>query len=214
MIQLPRFAPSSALVLPTFLAGLFALAACTAAPRPVQPGVPGERTETLAAEGLDRLQPADVAVAPIENLTGLAELPVDDLRAALAQGLVQRLYTPLALDFVDKHWVDASFRGVDVPDATLYVTVLGWNENSLASKGELAAELELKLVEGGTAEGRLLWGRRLQRIVDVAPSGNRPAGLRRDLFPIAVRELASRALQELPERDLRTAPREAGLLRR
>ncbi|MEX1025350.1 MAG: hypothetical protein WD226_09755 [Planctomycetota bacterium] len=213
MIQLPGLS-SLCLVLAFGASAVGALGGCTVPPRPVSNEPPGKRTEVLAAEGLERLQPADIAVAPIENLTGVEGLPSEAVRAALAEALVQRLYTPLALDYVDAHWVDASFRGSAAPDATLLIKILGWNDSGLTSKGELAAEVELKLVEGGTADGRVLWGRRMQRVVDVASGGRRPAGLWRDLFPAAARALATEFMTELPERNLASAPREAGLLAR
>lgn len=179
-------------------------------PQAIEAGTnqPGETTEPLAAEGLAELQPADIAVAPIDNLTGLDLLPTDELRQALAQGLIERLYSPLSIEFVDRHWVNASFQGADAPDATLFVTVTGWNDGSLTSKGELAAGLELRLVEGPLETGRLLWGRRMERVVDVADSGSRPAGLRKNLFPRALDALVREALAELPERDLKSAPRD------
>ncbi len=48
--------------------------------------------------------------------------------------------------------------------------------------------------------------------MDVVDSNKRPAGLRRELYPRALKALVTEVLAELPERDLRSAPREAGML--
>ena len=58
-------------------------------------------TQFLPAEGLEMAQPADIAVAEIRNQTDIENVPLEDLRAAFSDGLVERLYSPLDPRYVD-----------------------------------------------------------------------------------------------------------------
>ena len=87
-----------AMVIALTAAAAGSLASCNAYP-PAQEGI----TYRGSLERLEEVQPGDVAVAPIRNQTGNAGVPLDSLRLGFAEGLVERLYSPLE-SFFTKEW--------------------------------------------------------------------------------------------------------------
>lgn len=172
------------------------LSACQGLSRNVE----ANRFESLGGAGLEVRQPADIALAPLRNQSGRGEVPLEGLRSAFQGELVRRLYSPLGLAFVDAHWDEASFAGAPPPDALLMIAITGWDESGLRSRGVLKAEAELRLYEGGSPEGPLLWGGRVARRVDLNLSEGQ-VGLLKELRPKAIKAFAAQVLAELPERD-------------
>jgi hypothetical protein len=169
------------------------------------PRLPGsapitQSTDFHPAEGLAERQPAEIALAPIRNQSSIESLPLVELREDIYRELINRLYSPLDLDFVDRHWEGSSFSGAAPPDALLTIVVTDWDANSLATEGELKATLELRIFDGDSAENPVLWGVDATRTVDLH-QGQGTAGLVRDLYPEALRALAEEVIQLLPERD-------------
>ena len=78
-------------------------------------GVRGfDATRPLPAGGLGDRHPADIAVAPVTDQTSTQNAPIVPLREALCVGLVERLYTPLDLDYVAPHTrVTSNVEGFD-----------------------------------------------------------------------------------------------------
>ena len=107
------------------------LAACNA----TQASRTDRSTQFLPAEGLEQAQPADIAVAEIRNQTASENVPLEDLRTAFSDGLVERLYSPLDPAYVDANWGEASYTGATPPDAFLVVAVTHWDPTHLQSKG-------------------------------------------------------------------------------
>lgn len=159
------------------------------------------RTESLGGAGLERVQPADIALAPIQDLTKNVEAPIEEIRQSFHAELVDRLYSPLDLAFVDGHWSESSFRGATPPDATLVVSLTYFDASRLYADARVLFEADLRLFEGGSASGRLLWGSTVAREIDLLPTDERPPAPSPDLLPRAVRAFAREALAGLPERD-------------
>ncbi len=163
-------------------------------------GAGREVTEPLPGTGLQSFKPVDVAVAPILNHSQSTEVPGKALRSALYSGLVERLYSPLDLAFVDKRWSEASFDASNLEvDAILKVVVTDWNRSLWKSRGAIVVTLEARLLHGAKPQGDALWGARLTRRVDLANE--------RVLYPdetvlwkIAAERLAAEVLMLLPER--------------
>ena len=106
------------------------LAACTALEEAQNP----ETTEFRGTPGrMEEVQPSDIAVAPIRNQTGRDDLPAGLFREAFAAELINRLYSPLALDYVDDNWVESSFAGTPAPDALLVVAITEYDPDHLYS---------------------------------------------------------------------------------
>ncbi len=160
----------------------------------------GDRTEMLAPDRLASVQPGDIAVLPVHNQTELEDLPVEALREAFHDGLVDRLYSPLDLAFVDAHWTESSFRGETPPDAVLVVSLNHWSTGALSGHGILEVGAELRLFQGGTSAGPLLWSAQIDREVRVI-TGHPPYGPSEELIARGIEEYARQALAVLPERD-------------
>ena len=163
---------------------LATLGACVAP----QKADPHDSTGYLPGSGLDAVQPADIAVMPVElRLEEEAAVPVEDLRLALYEGLVDRLYSPLAFDWVDD--------GGD-SEAALEVTVLGWDTASLVYDGTIIARAEASMVRGDEVLWAVELTRRLNDDVGGAQRSNASASI-----SSSVAELAREILALLPERD-------------
>lgn len=175
-------------------ASLSALA-CTSTRPEGEPPVRG------ALSRLSELQPTDVAVAPVRDQTDSQKVPAEVFRDAFVETLIERRYSPLAPDYVDANWVEASFRGTPPPDAILVVAVTAWDPSHLFSTGKVSATADVALYEGGDTTGRVLWQRTLQHVVALGDGRGNPPAASQDLIPRAVRQFAQAALQELPMRD-------------
>lgn len=152
-------------------------------------------------EELARLQPADIAVAPIRDQTNARRVPVDLFRTAFVDALVARRYSPLALSYVDGNWVESSFRGTPPPDGLLVVAVTAWDPSHLYSTGIVHAAADVVLFEGGDTTGRVLWQLTLERDLDLGNGPGQPPAPSQELIPKSVRLFAREALEELPLRD-------------
>ena len=176
------------------LGGLLVASGCAATPDP-EPAVYG------APEILAALQPGDIAVPPLQNLTGHPSIPIEGMRASFSRALVERLYSPLDAEYVDGNWVEASFRGTPAPDAVLVISILRWDENKLFEDGTIAAAAELVLFQGGSTTGNLLWGRSVDLTIDMKDGRAAAPGPSPNLIPDATLAFARQALSTLPERD-------------
>ena len=153
------------------------------------------------AERLGELQPTDVAVAPVRDQTDAQRVPLDVFRSSFVDSLIERRYSPLAPDYVDANWVEASFRGTPPPDALLVIAVTAWDPSHLFSTGKVAAAVDVVLYEGGDTTGRVLWKRKQRHEVDMGDGRGNPPPVGQDLIPRAVRKFAQAVLADLPMRD-------------
>ncbi len=150
---------------------------------------------------LGELQPTDVAVAPVRDQTDSQRVPLEVFRNAFVETLIERRYSPLAPDYVDANWVEASFKGTPPPDGLLVIAITAWDPTHLFSTGKVAATADIVLFEGGDTTGKVLWQLTLQHEVDLGDGRGNPPAAGQDLIPKAVRQFAQKALHELPMRD-------------
>jgi hypothetical protein len=150
---------------------------------------------------LEEIQPTDVAVAPVRDQTDAQRVPLDVFRTAFIETLIERRYSPLAPDYVDANWVEASFRGTPPPDALLVIAVTAWDPSHLFSTGKIGAAGDVVLFEGGDTTGRVLWKRTMKHEVDLGDGRGNPPAVGQDLIPRAVRKFAQAVLSDLPMRD-------------
>ena len=94
--------------------GALALVCIGAAACQTTPELEGRDTQTITGS-LDRLNPTDVAVAPVRYGTTGLSAPESTLRRAAQIGLTRRRYSPLALALVDES-VDAAAASASVAD--------------------------------------------------------------------------------------------------
>lgn len=164
-----------------------------------------------ASERLAALQPAEIAVAPIRDQTDAQRVPLEVVRTAFVESLVERRYSPLAPRYVDENWVEASFRGTPLPEAVLVISVTAWNPSHLYSTGKVSLSADVTLFEGGDVTGHVLWQRSFQGGVDMGPAPGKAPAPGEDLIPRAVRRLAQDALAALPMRDPAAAHADPGV---
>lgn len=166
-----------------------ALAACANVPT-VQ-----YATDALPGRGLADLQPADVAVAPVRDESGNGA-PVSALREACYHGLVDRLYSPVNLDYVDRDWTEAAFGSAGAAEAVFDVVVTTWDTVHVPSRGVVRAVAEVRMLDVRDPDGEPLWGARVTRRLSLG--GPDPEG---DWSAQAAGLLALEILGALPERD-------------
>ena len=131
-----------------------ALAACNELPRRR-----GESVQTVSSGKLEKRNPIDLVVAPIENAKGNKSVPLASLREAFQKGLVRRRYSPLALEYVDRKVVDAAYTpGSLKEEAVLQVTVESWDTSLLDTRGALIVKAHARLVDAENPTNGQLWG--------------------------------------------------------
>ncbi|MEZ5978218.1 MAG: hypothetical protein R3F34_08375 [Planctomycetota bacterium] len=213
----PALRAPRTLVALALLAASFATASCretgTEPPEVVTfetPLVVGADAELLAS-----VQPADVFVVPVLDETETFGTPTEGLRRAIYAGLVQRLYSPIRMEWADAVVADLAKSGAPPSaqeanaalgaDAFLEVRVLAWDETELESDGTVRVRLEAVLRDPADPE-HPLWGYRMGRLVDVGGVSARRA-THDVLVGRAVEKAAADLLALLPQRDARSAPR-------
>lgn len=183
--------------------GFFVLALAGSACGTTRTSVGEEQPQGVfgASERLAELQPAEIAVAPIRDQTDAQRVPLEVVRTAFVESLVERRYSPLATRYVDANWIEASFKGTPLPDGVLVIAVTAWNPNHLYSTGKVTLSADVSLFEGGDTTGHVLWQRSFKGDVDMGPAPGKAPAPGEDLLPRAVRKLAQEALSALPMRD-------------
>jgi hypothetical protein len=169
----------------------------------------------VASTELAKSNPSDVAVLPVEDATfdGRVRPWRDVIRAALARGLVTRLYSPLALDKVDAvierqglrpgsaTAIDASYlRGVAGKfgeEALLAVRFTRWDESSLMANARLRFACDLTMVDARS--GSVLWSGGIEGEVKAGGYGPAPLGPE-ERARDAAQQVAVEVIDRLPKR--------------
>ncbi len=139
----PRFSRRTSWIA---LACAATLAACNELPR-------------RRGESVEKRNPIDLVVAPVENATGDKSVPLASLREAFQKGLVRRRYTPLALEYVDRKVVDAAYTpGSLKEEAVLQVTIEAWDKTLLDTRGALLVKAHARLIDAENPTNGQLWG--------------------------------------------------------
>lgn len=157
--------------IPSFLsAAALALLTVSSACRSTAVLPPGADNPGLAAGNLRSANPLDVAVLAIENKTGREGLPTAELRERIHAGLVERHYSPLALDYVDRKATEASYRpGASNENAVLKFVLTRWDDALWRSHSKLTIEGEIWLLDAeNPSTAQALWGGKVERRMDMA----------------------------------------------
>lgn len=182
-----------------FVAAVPLLAACIATgdDRLGHRSTSWNRERTVVSVDELPVQVSDVAILPVVDTSG-APAPRGPLRDALARELPSRLYSPLALDWVDGRWAEASssLQPSAVPpgleaDALLELTVLAWETQA----GRTRVDAVARLLDGQRGE-TVLWE------LEIAREVSTPVGMGAELRSDRVAEALARAVvAEMPDRD-------------
>ncbi len=199
MKHLVRLAPLCLAALATI--GIFSACGPTRPPK-------GLDNPNLIVGSLTQTNPLDVVVLPIQNNTGREGLPLAELRSAFHAGLVRQKYSPLALDFVDEHAVEAAYTpGKLEEQAILQISINGWDDSQWRSMSRLRVQAEIYLLDARNPDPKQpLWGGKVDRRVELAQDSpglaNQAAFMKR-----AIEKFTEDVLASLPARNPeRTTP--------
>lgn len=195
----------------TRLALVGAVVALVTAGCQTQPRIPGSKVQVQPEGRLAAVNPADVAIAPVESFAGPA-VPELELRRAASSFLPRKRYSPLKLENVDGAVVGveaASYEpGALREDAVLELTVHAWDASLWSLRRTLTVDIEARLVEPTDAGGPALWSGRLSHRFDftsLVPGDDSEAGL----LQLACDRILAELLAPLPARDVSGRPRAA-----
>lgn len=168
--------------------GALALVCIGAAACQTTPQLRGHDTQTITGS-LDRLNPSDVAVAPVRYGAPGVKAPAGELRRAAQVGLARRRYSPLALSLVDESVeaastavanvstveggvLEASYAAGDVgEDAVLELTVHRWDDRFWSTRRSLDVVIEARMIDPADPFGPPLWAAKLDKVVDASGVG-------------------------------------------
>lgn len=155
-------------------------------------------TNRYPSFGLEEARPVDIAVLPIQDRSG-GEVPARTMRNELYQGLTEKLYSPISLNYVDVHWVEAKFDSSTLEaDGVLQVIVEEWDTSLLATNGALNVVIQVEILDGSQPGGRPLWGSRVKRRLELVQGSVTPS--RAALFEKAATLAAQEILALIPSR--------------
>jgi len=187
------------------LTAVLATAACANTNKPPR----GYDNESLVTGRLAEVNPVDVVVLPIENLTERTDLPLEAMRADFHTGLVKRRYSPLGLEYVDARVmvedasvIEAAYEpGALQENAVFQVSILEWDDHLLDSHGRLEVTALVHLLDAQNGSGEALWGGTVTRRIDVNLERATSTGGKLELR--ATGKFVEDVLASLPPRDPR-----------
>ena len=150
------------------------------------PDVPGTSVRVLYSEGgMSTKSPVDIVVAPVRDETGELTAPCDTLRAAFADALVRRRYSPLSIEYISStlEAEAAGSAGTPIPasyhpgtlgeDAVLRVAVKTWDMTNWQSQRQLGVCVDAWMIDSIDPLGTELWGARYEKTLDMELTQNR-----------------------------------------
>lgn len=163
---------------------------------------PGADNPDLVDGEVGSVNPLDIAVLPVENLTERGDLPLDVLRSEFHKGLVARRYSPLALEYVDGKIVEASYTpGSSNEHGLLKVQITGWDDSNWRTHSRLIVDADVWLLDPeNPVPTRALWGGHVQRRLEMAFDA-RVTATDEALTTKTMREFATSVLASLPPRN-------------
>jgi hypothetical protein len=182
MLRIPSLITAALLVLP----------ACQNTPTPVGIGTRGEGAVKIMESA-----PIDIAVLPVVNNAG-KNVPEKVLRASFQQGLVERRYSPLALEYVDRNISEASYSpGASQEQAVCTIEITRWDTSLWETHNALQVDLVVRIVDA--VSGGELWKGSVDQRFDLgAQIENLPTETQR--IQRACDILSAEVLQKLPVR--------------
>jgi hypothetical protein len=170
--------------------------ACKTTPTPV-----GIGTRSEGAVKIMERAPIDIAVLPVVNNAG-KNVPVKLVRGSFQQGLVERHYSPLALDYVDRNITEASYKpGASQEQAVCTIEITRWDTSLWETHNALQIDLVVRIVDA--VSGSELWKGTVNKRFDLGPEiDNLPTETQR--MQRASDILAAEVLQKLPVRQVRS----------
>lgn len=170
------------------------------------PKRPGASVDTVSSGKLERKNPIDVVIAPIENASTNENAPIEDMRQALQTGLVKRRYSPLAPEYVEKQVVDAAYKpGALHEDAVFKLKIERWDESMWDVHTALIVKAQAHMIDPEDPSGGDLWTGKIDHRYEFGQWKDKfttDAALRR----YACEQIANEILAALPARTATPAP--------
>jgi hypothetical protein len=170
-----------------------------------QPRIIGAKVQVQPEGRLAAVNPSDIAIAPVENLSPSPGVPELDLRRAVSTFLPRKRYSPLRLENVDGAVVGvspATYKpGTLREDAVLELTVHAWDDTLWDLRRTLTVDIEARLVESAGQGGPALWTGRLSQRFDLT-SAHSETGSGALLMRPACDRIIEELLAPLPSRDI------------
>jgi hypothetical protein len=164
----------------------------------------GVTVETSSTGKLEKRNPIDVVVAPIENESKNEAAPLADLRAAFQHGLVKARYSPLSLELVDSKVVDDVYKpGALQEDADLVVKIERWDTSLWDTHSALLIKAEVRMIDPKEPAGGVLWTGKIDHRYEFGAYRNK-YNTDAAMSHFVCEEIASEILAALPPRT--TAP--------
>lgn len=189
------------------VASLALVAGCQTSPR-----IPGARVQVMPEGRLAAVNPADIAIAPVEVLTPGVTVPDTLLRRAAETFLPRKRYSPLKLENVDGALVGvepASYRaGTLREDAVLELVVHGWDDSLWNLRRTLVVDIEARLVDPQGTDHLPLWSGRMSQRFDLTSEHVDPS-TDAGLMELACDRILEELLAKLPARDVQPGGRTA-----
>ena len=161
----------------------------------------GSHVQTVSSEKLDRRNPIEVVVPPIENATGDDTVPIAILRETFQAGLVRRRYSPLALEYVDRKVVDAAYTPGSLQEsAVLEIHIETWDTTLFETRGALTVKARARLVDAEDPAKAQLWGGFVDHRFDLGAERERFT-TQEGFVRYACGRVADELLAALPARD-------------
>jgi len=163
---------------------------------------PGADNPGLVAGDLRSVNPLDVAVLAVDNKTDREGLPTAELRELLHAGLVERHYSPLALEYVDRKTTEANYRpGASNENAILQFVLTGWDDALWRTHSQLTITGEIWLLDAEhPTTSQALWGGKVERHMDMSRERKVTAG-EAALMSRTLRDFTEAVLASLPARN-------------
>lgn len=177
---------------------------------------PATNNFKVSIDRLAEVQPADVFLLPTLDESGAFAAPLVGLRQAYYKGLVERLYTPIALEFGDRALEMASGTPLEralsasalSAQAVVQLRLLRWDTAELEAQGRILAELEAVWLAVGAGGGEALYAATLARPIELSGRQVRNSA-RADLEQRAAEVLIRDMLGRLPQRSATAAAQQA-----
>ena len=164
----------------------------------------GMSVQTTSGSALEIKSPCDVVVAPVINAAGTPKVPGALLREAFQRGLVERRYSPLALEYVDRKVTNAAYRpGSLQEEAVLQIAVERWDTSYWDVNNSVIVKVNARMIDATNPGATDLWSGRVDRRFDFGAQRERFASQDSMLRHVCA-EIAAEVLAALPART--TAP--------
>jgi hypothetical protein len=122
----------------------------------------GVTVDVTSTGKLEKKNPLEIVMEPVENTSGNANAPLDELRLAFQRGLVKRRYSPLSLERVDEHLLDGAYQtGALQEDADVHVKIDRWDTSLWETHTALLVKAEMRITDPRDPSAGDLWSGRI-----------------------------------------------------